>query len=180
MRIEVPPPSGLAGFGLRQLERLDVPDWYAYLSLPGVIEHTSWNLAGLKDLEALCGSYESPTPDSPSRLAVVENKGNRLIGTIGFHTVCALNRTAEIAFDFAPAYWGLGIATAMCNTVTQWSFAAFGLVRVQATVLDTNRASERVLQKCGFVYEGLLRSYRMVRGRPGNFKMYSRLADMTE
>jgi RimJ/RimL family protein N-acetyltransferase len=59
--------------------------------------------------------------------------------------------------------------------VTQWSYRALNLLRVQATVLETNRSSERVLQKCGFAYEGLLRSYRMVRGRPGNFKMYSRL-----
>jgi len=68
------------------------------------------------------------------------------------------------------------VSCAMCNTVTRWSYRALNLLRVQATVLRTNVASERVVQKCGFTYEGLLRAYRLVRGSPGDFKMYSRLA----
>jgi RimJ/RimL family protein N-acetyltransferase len=74
-------------------------------------------------------------PDSPCRLAVVDTGDNRMIGTIGFHTVSEVNRSAELAFDFAPDYWGRGIATAMCSTVTQWSYRAFSLIRLQATVL---------------------------------------------
>ena len=46
-------------------------------------------------------------------------------------------------------------------------------------MLETNGRSERVLIKCGFAYEGLLRAYRQVRGRAGNFKMYARLAEDT-
>ena len=176
MRIEVPPASRLPGITLRQIECSDVPDWYAYLSVPAVVEHTSWNIRGPGDLQILCGRYESPGPDSPCRLAVVDQRLDRLIGTVGFHTVSDINRSAEIAFDFAPDYWGRGIATKLCDAVTDWSYKAFGFLRVQATVLQTNLASERVLQKCGFSYEGLLRSYRLVRGHPGDFKMYSRLA----
>lgn len=181
MRIEAPPTSGLPGFSLRQLEHSDLSAWYAYLSLPSVVQHTSWNLRGLDDLQTLSSRYQSPGPDSPCRLAVVDTRVNRMIGTVGFHTVSDVNRTAELAFDFAPDHWGRGIATAMCGTVTQWSYRALGFVRVQATVLESNLASERVLQKCGFTYEGLLRAYRMVRGSPGNFKIYSRLvSDGTE
>ena len=175
MRIETPPISTLPGFALRQLERSDLADWYAYLSLPEVIEHTSWNLRGLEDLNSGLDRCEDPAPDSPCRLAVVDRETDALIGTIGFHTVSAVNRSAELAFDYAPRYWGRGIATAMCNTVTEWSYQNFKFVRVQATVLETNLPSEHVLQRCGFRYEGLLRAYRMVRGSPGNFKMYARL-----
>ena len=176
MRIDRPPVSGLPGFTLRQLERSDVNDWYAYLSLPAVVEHTSWDLHGPADLHALCSQYESPAPTSACRLAILDQPLNRLIGTIGFHSVSDLNHGAELAYDLAPDYWGRGIGTAICQTVTQWSYGALDLLRVQATVLDTNSRSERILQKCGFAYEGLLRAYRMVRGRPGNFKMYARLA----
>lgn len=83
---------------------------------------------------------------------------------------------AELAYDLSPAYWGRDIATAICKMVTLWSYEALHLQRVQATILETNTRSERVLQKSGFVYEGFLRSYRRIRGVPGNFKMYSRLA----
>jgi ribosomal-protein-alanine N-acetyltransferase len=175
VRIEATPSSEIPGLGLRQLERSDLIEWYAYLSLPPVVEHTSWNLRGPDDLQVLYSRFESQAPESPCRLAIVDEKINRLIGTIGFHTISDMNRSAELAFDFTPDYWGRGIASAMCNTVTQWSYRALNFVRVQATVLRTNLASERVLQKCGYKYEGLLRAYRTVRGSPGDFKMYSRL-----
>jgi len=38
-------------------------------------------------------------------------------------------------------------------------------------------ASARALQKCGYRHEGLLRSFRMVRGIPGNFQIFARLND---
>jgi ribosomal-protein-alanine N-acetyltransferase len=47
-----------------------------------------------------------------------------------------------------------------------------GIVRVQGTTLETNPSSQGVLERCGFEREGLLRRYRMVRGRPGNFWMF--------
>ncbi len=56
-----------------------------------------------------------------------------------------------------------------------WAHAHVGIARVQATVLDSNARSLRVLERCGFRREGLLRSYRMVRGTPGDFWMYSHL-----
>ena len=39
-----------------------------------------------------------------------------------------------------------------------------------------NERSVRVLTRCGFRHEGLLRGFRMVRGRPGDFDIFSRLA----
>ena len=88
-----------------------------------------------------------------------------------------MNRSAEIAYDLAPAYWGRGIASAVCAAVTAWAFSHEGLVRVQATALETNLRSDKVLEKCGYGYEGLLRAYRMVRGTPGNFRMYARVSE---
>ena len=88
-----------------------------------------------------------------------------------------LNRSAEIAYDLAPAYWGRGIASAVCTAVTAWAFSHEDWVRVQATVLETNLRSDKVLKKCAYGYEGLLRAYRMVRGTPGNFRMYARVSE---
>ena len=50
------------------------------------------------------------------------------------------------------------------------------LLRIQATVLESNERSLRVLQRCAFEREGYLRSYRQIRGRAGNFWLYARLA----
>ena len=176
MRIDVPPQSGHPDVTLRSLTESDIEQWYAYLRLPEVFEHTSWNLRSRDDLLPLFREFDSVSADSARRLAIVETRSQCLIGTIGFHTVSSINRTAEIAYDLSPQYWGRGIATALCSAVTGWSFATYGFVRVHATVQPANNRSSKVLQRCGFQYEGLLRSLRMVRGTPSDFAIYSKLA----
>lgn len=176
MRIESPPFLDVAGFSLRQIQRRDRHEWFDYLRLPEVHGHTSWNVQSPDDLDPLFATYESSAASSPRRLAVVDLDGGRLAGTIGFHTISDVNRTAEIAYDLAPAYWGRGLATRLCEVVTNWSFATYGFVRVQATVLVGNERSLKVLQRCGYQREGLLRSFRMVRGQPGDFHLCARLA----
>ncbi|RZI56458.1 MAG: N-acetyltransferase [Rubrivivax sp.] len=180
MRIESPPDCGIPGIGLRQIERSDRQAWFDYLRLPEVYERTSWNVQLSGDLDSLFDGFESIAPTSPRRLAVVDLASGRLAGTIGFHTVSDINRTAEIAYDLAPSHWGRGVASRLCDLVTRWSFDTYGFVRVQGTVLIGNDRSDRVLLRSGYQHEGLLRSFRMVRGRPGDFNMYSRLSTTSE
>jgi RimJ/RimL family protein N-acetyltransferase len=171
-----PPPCSLPGIILRPLTAADVPGWFAYLSIPEVTEHTSWDLRGPQTLMALVREYESADSRSALRFAIVDGCRAALAGTIGLHSISSADRRGEIAYDLAPPYWGRGIATALCAAVTRWSFESLAMQRVQATVLTTNMRSERVLERCGFTCEGLLRGYRRVRGRPGDFKMFARLA----
>ncbi|HUR88102.1 MAG TPA: GNAT family protein [Ramlibacter sp.] len=162
---------------LRRLTAADIAPWYEYLTLPVVFEHTSWNVQALTEL----GHYVSQ-PESPSaalRLAIAERSTNKLVGTIGFHTVSPENRSAELTYDLSPPWWGKGVASQMCEVMVQWAHTHVGLIRVQATVLTSNSRSIEVLQRCGFKREGLLRSYRMVRGRPGDFWMYSHVQNAT-
>lgn len=176
MRVEPAPASGIEDLRLRPIALADVDAWYAYLSRPQATEQTSWNLRGRDDLTALVKWYDADDPESGIRFAIVREADDRLVGTIGFHTISAPNCSAEIAYDVDPAFWGRGIATACCRAVTAWGFAARGWVRIQATVLETNTASLRVLEKCGFLLEGRLRSYRIVRGRPRDFLMLAAVA----
>lgn len=175
MKIAAPPRSGFPGLSLRQIERADLGAWHAYLTNPDVYRHTSWNLRSPDDLLPLFDAIESTDPDSIRRLAVIDDASGVLAGTIGLHTVSTVNRSAEIAYDLAPSHWGRGIASALCTSVTEWAFSE-GFMRMQAVVLTSNAGSARVLQKCGYRYEGLLRAYKMVRGTPGDFAMYARLA----
>lgn len=167
------PKSDHKAVTLRPIVPADIPVWYEYLSIPAVFEHTSWNLQSASQLDHYACSIDSRTPSSLLRLAIADRSSDRLVGTIGFHTVSPENRSAELAYDLSPAVWGKGIASEMCKVVVAWAHAHAGLLRVQASVLTSNAASEKVLQRCGFEREGLLRGYRMVRGRPGDFWMYS-------
>lgn len=177
MRFTALPESEHELVTLRPLVPSDIPQWFEYLAMPVVFEHTSWNVQSPSELERYAALSE--VPSALLRLAIAERATDRLVGTIGFHTVSPENRSAELAYDLSPPWWGQGIASHACEVMVQWAHLHVGLLRVQATVLNSNSRSIEVLQRCGFKREGLLRSYRIVRGRPGNFWMYSHVHDVT-
>ena len=158
---------------LRPLREADLARWADYLDDPVVFQHTSWDHPGVDELRGYLGSECSGDPDARLRLAIAARTDDRLLGTIGFHSVSARNRVAEIAYDLHPEAWGRGLASSMVAEMVRWAHADAGVWRVQATVLRSNARSIRVLERAGFEREGLLRGYRWVRGEPGDFLMYA-------
>ena len=55
--------------------------------------------------------------------------------------------------------------TAVVQRVCQHAFEEFGLVKIIAHVFTINPASARVLEKCGFIQEGLLRKHFLKDGK---------------
>ena len=160
---------------VRPIQANDLAVWAGYLRDPLVYEHTSWNLGSDSELEKYVWQAQSHTPDSLLRLAIACVHSDRLVGTFGFHTVLGVHRSAELAYDLAPTHWNRGIAVTAARAFTGWAHSSAGVIRVQATVLQTNTRSKQVLERSGFVQEGLLRSYRQVRGRSGDFWMYAHI-----
>ena len=68
------------------------------------------------------------------------------------------------------------MATHLVELVVGWAHEHAGMARIQATVLESNARSISVLERCGFELEGLMKSFRMVRGKPGNFYMYAHVS----
>ena len=178
MQFQVLPQSSHALVELRPIVAADIPVWFGYLTDRAVYEHTSWNVQSPEDLAEYVWSEATRQPASLTRFAIVLRARDQFIGTAGFHSVAPYNRTAELAYDLAPPYWGKGIATHVCGLLTEWAHLRCGMLRVQATALRSNERSVRVLARCGFEREGLLRSYRMVRGIPGDFWLYSHVVSI--
>jgi len=65
--------------------------------------------------------------------------------------------TAEIGYWLAEPYWGRGITSKAVQALTDYAFQHTGLVRIYASVFETNPTSMRVLEKNGFQFEGILR-----------------------
>ena len=95
------------------------------------------------------------------------------MGVVGFHTLSTINRSAEITYILHPDVWGQGLATACARAAVAWGFEVRQWVRIQGTVLEPNVASQQVLLKAGFVYEGLLHNFRIVRGEPRDYLLYA-------
>jgi [ribosomal protein S5]-alanine N-acetyltransferase len=81
-----------------------------------------------------------------------------VIGGIGFDGFqVGKSHRAEVGYWLAQPFRGQGIMTAVVQRLCQHAFEEFGLVKITAHVFTHNPASARVLEKCGFQQEGLLR-----------------------
>jgi RimJ/RimL family protein N-acetyltransferase len=64
---------------------------------------------------------------------------------------------AEIGYWIAEPYWGRGVGTQVARTLTEHAFDNPEVTRVFAPIHAYNPASIRVVEKAGFVREGVLR-----------------------
>ncbi len=157
---------------LRSLRPDDAVAWSRYLSQPGVTEHTSWGDVSPEALRHLINSYTASPVDR--RWALVD-ADNLLIGTVGLNGIDLQHRRAELAYDLDPRWHGQGLATNAARAVLAWGRTTLALVRIQATVLDSNTRSIAVLERIGMQREGLLRAYRQVRGQTADYWMYAHI-----
>jgi [ribosomal protein S5]-alanine N-acetyltransferase len=66
-------------------------------------------------------------------------------------------RTAEIGYWLGETYWGRGIGAEALALTTRYAVETFDLARLEAFAIASNRRSCRVLEKVGYVNEGLRR-----------------------
>ena len=81
-----------------------------------------------------------------------------LVGAIGLIFRDDVYRiTAEIGYWIGRPHWNRGIATRALRAVSAHAFEAYDLHRLQAEVFEWDAASVRVLEKCGYALEGVMR-----------------------
>ena len=67
-------------------------------------------------------------------------------------------KSAGFGYWLGEPYWGRGIMTEVVGKVVPFVVSHFRLVRLESPVFAWNPASMRVLEKCGFVCEGVARA----------------------
>lgn len=93
--------------------------------------------------------------DPPTHFAIVLDEA---VGGIGFAIQSDIARvSAEIGYWLSTSHWNKGVMTSAVRAVTDYAFTRFSLTRVFAVPYATNIASHRVLEKAGYVREGVLR-----------------------
>ena len=171
-----PPTIELDGARLRPLRAGDADALYAYLRDPAVTELTAYPVVSVPMVEALIErSLSRWAAGELSKWGVALAHEDRLVGTCGFNEWSQPHRWAELAYDLAQAHWGKGLMRQAVAAVLRWTFRQDQVDRVHAFVRVDNRRSERFLERSGFVREGCLRSFRVCRGQPHDFYLYSLL-----
>jgi len=63
--------------------------------------------------------------------------------------------TAEIGYWIGEPYWGKGIVTTAVELITDYGFDQLKLKRIHTGIYEYNKASIRILEKCGYKFEGI-------------------------
>lgn len=86
--------------------------------------------------------------------AIVYN--GKIAGSIGCTARTDIHRkTVEVGYFVGENYWGLGLASEALRLLLQYIDTRLDIVRIEAHVFASNKASMRVLQKNGFFLEAI-------------------------
>lgn len=92
---------------------------------------------------------------------IVRNSDGKVIGEIWVYLI-ENDRMAKVAYRLAESVHGQGYATEALSEAVRFCFTDTELKRLWTDVDVRNTASWRVLEKCGFTREGLIRQGKAV------------------
>jgi len=109
---------------------------------------------------------------------IFDASGRTLMGAVTLSNVRrGVAETATLGYWVGRPFAGRGIATAAVQASTGFAFGPLKLHRVEAACLPANAASRRVLEKAGFVHEGLARAYLKINGDWADHLLFGLLSD---
>ncbi len=85
--------------------------------------------------------------------AIVEKESSQIIGICGLHGFNE-KREPELGFRVLRSKWGQGIATQASRLSVQYGFETLNLSSICARTFEKNLATQKVLEKIGFVKTG--------------------------
>jgi ribosomal-protein-alanine N-acetyltransferase len=107
--------------------------------------------------------------------AITLKDNPKLLGIIGFYRMQPENYRAEIGYILLPEFHGKGIISEAVNRLNRYGFDDLKLHSIEAVIDPENIASEKVLQKCGFVKEAHFKESQFYEGRFLDKVIYSLL-----
>lgn len=143
---------------LRQLTDADVPALHAIFSDPRVMRY--WSTAPLADpaaAAALLAEIDAGRRADAFYQWGIARADDAVIGTVTLFQLVREHRRAEVGYALGADHWGRGLASAAVARLVRHAFEDLGLHRLEADTDPRNAASLRLLERLGFVREGLLR-----------------------
>lgn len=98
------------------------------------------------------------------RWAITLKGSDDCIGQIAFFMVSSEHHFAEFEYAIGSEFQRQGLVTEATKALISYGFNQINLHKIQVSHREGNRASQRVIEKCGFVYEGTLRDCLYIDG----------------
>lgn len=160
---------------LRKLSLEDAEDIFEYAQDPEVTRYLSWDPHksiedSIRFIEFMLEKYKI---EGYGDWGIEYKEKGKLIGTCGYTWWDRKNSKAEIGYVLSRKYWNMGLMTEAVKEIIKFGFEKMFLNRIQARCIVENFASERVMQKVGMKFEGILREDIFLRGKYWDTKLYS-------
>lgn len=138
---------------LRPWEITDLESLVKYANNPAIAQNLMDRFPHPYTLEAGEKFLQMVTQPNPPNVLCIDIDG-KASGGIGLHIAEDIYRkNAELGYWLAEPFWGNGIVSRVVPQMVQYGFANFDITRIFARPFRTNKASQRVLEKAGFVLE---------------------------
>ena len=109
-------------------------------------------------------------------LFIINRNEGALIGAITLDNIRrGPNQTATMGYWIGLPYVRKGFMTEAISALVQYAFGTLDLSRIESACLPENTPSRKVLEKCGFKYEGVAQAYIQIDGRWRTHVLYSSL-----
>lgn len=110
------------------------------------------------------------------QFVIVDKRTHAAIGTCLVFRYDEGSRRAELGYALGRSHWGSGYMREALHATIHHAFRAMGLRRLEAEVNPTNAASVRLLERLGFVREGVLRQRWVSAQQPYDVAIYGLLS----
>jgi [ribosomal protein S5]-alanine N-acetyltransferase len=163
---------------LREFAEDDLDDCMAVVGDPDVTYFLSF-ASRTRDQHAevlandLRRAQSDPRPDY--YLAIADRDTDQLIGFV--RIALDAHQRGELGYALRKDRWGQGTTTEACQLMLDFGFKALELHRIQAACGPDNQASQKILEKLGFTYEGRMRDHVFTNGARRDSLLYSKLVD---
>ena len=152
----------------------DVKGLYAWASNPNVGPNAGWKPH--ESLEESRKIIEEMFIPGGEAYAIRDKATRKIIGNISVYEDTARENVAsmELGYALAEECWGKGYMTEAGKALMAYAFEKYNLAIMAIRTSEVNRRSQRVIEKCGFKYEGTLRkAYHIYTGVDRDSRFYS-------
>jgi len=111
------------------------------------------------------------------RFNVMIEVNEHLAGSLGFHDLDTVNRSAAIGYWIGKEFEGRGIVSRCCRVLIDYLFDTMKLNRVQINCNVENIRSRAVPERLGFKLEGIHRQVEYHNEKYGDWAVYAMLKD---
>ena len=171
-------------YNVIETERLRLTSWqdteddaqglFLWASRPNVGPNAGWKPhANLEESRTILREMFIPGGDG---YAIRRKDNNEIIGNISIYEDTAREgvKSMELGYALSDEYWGRGYMTEAAKALMAYAFEKYDLVIMAIRTSEVNRRSQRVIEKCGFKYEGTIRkAYHIYTGEDRDSRFYS-------